>query len=309
MHTNESASILNTAATVTRSALRSVDVQSLAVALQSQFYGHVNPEIVALEPVYTENDDGDVYGEADYPLLADKAAAQKIRREWEQAGELSISILIEPTVIASLFSVSDALQSFLRHFSIRILSATVNGNSLICSSGENIPRLDKAELMNLSSQLSTTICLALRYTLFELEDFREMQTFLWAVEATLSAMTQASTTPIAPKNRLNGKGVKKEKEKEIDREVELREAEDSLLALARVFSVQFEVRLQSLLSRNLMGSMDSVPFTYCSPTLKAILEPSLADGQGGLDSLISTSIQIPWSWTISTGMTVSHYVI
>lgn len=309
MHTNESASILNTAATVTRSALRSVDVQSLAVALQSRFYGHVNPEIVALEPVYTENDDGDVYGEADYPLLADKAAAQKIRREWEQAGELSISILIEPTVIASLFSVSDALQSFLRHFSIRILSATVNGNSLICSSGENIPRLDKAELMNLSSQLSTTICLALRYTLFELEDFREMQTFLWAVEATLSAMTQASTTPIAPKNRLNGKGVKKEKEKEIDREVELREAEDSLLALARVFSVQFEVRLQSLLSRNLMGSMDSVPFTYCSPTLKAILEPSLADGQGGLDSLISTSIQIPWSWTISTGMTVSHYVI
>ena len=313
MHTNESASILNAAATVTRSAVRSVDVQSLAVALQGQFYGEVNPEIVAMEPVYAENDDGDVYGEADYPLLADKAAAQKIRREWEQAGELSISILIEPTVIASLFSVSDALQSFLRHSSIQILSATVNVNSLICSSGENVPqnmpRLDKAELLNLSSQLSTTICLALRYTLFELEDFREMQTFLWAIEATLSAKAQASATPIALKNRMNGKGVKKEKEKEIDREVELREAEDSLLALARVFSVQFEVRLQSLLSHNLMGSMDAVPFTYSSPTLKAILEPSLAEGQGGLDSLVSTSIQIPWSWTLSTGMTASLYAI
>ena len=313
MHTNESASIMNAAATVTRSALRSVDVQSLAIALQSQFYGQVNPEIVAMEPVYAENDDGDVYGEADYPLLADKAAAQKIRREWEQAGELSISILIEPTVIAALFSVSDALQSFLRHSSIRILSATVNGNSLICTSGENVlqnmPRLDKAELMNLSSQLSTTICLALRYTLFDLEDFREMQTFLWAIEATLSAMTQATTTPIASKNRLNGKGIKKEKEKEIDREVELREAEDSLLALARVFSIQFEVRLQSLLSHNLMGSVDAVPFTYSSPTLKAILEPSLAEGQGGLDSIVSTSIQIPWSWTLSTGMTAYIHAI
>ena len=309
MHTNESASITNGAATVTRSAMRSVDVATLAVALKGQFYGDISIEVIVQDPVYADNDDGDVYGEADYPLLADKAAAQKVRREWEQAGELSVSILIEPAVIASLFSVSDALQSFLRHSSIRVLSATVNGSPLVCSTGDtpskSVTRLNKAALVDLSSQLSSTIYLALRYTLFDLEDFREMQTFLWSIEAVLAVMVQASAPPIALKKRLNGKAWGKVKE--VDRVVELRDAEDTLLALARVFSIQFEVRLQSLLSRNLMGSMDAVPFSYSSPTLKAILEPSLAEGQGGLETLVSTSIQIPWSWTLSTGMTAICY--
>jgi MoxR-like ATPase len=305
MRTNESASITNGAATVTRSAITSVDVETLAVALKGQFYGDISLEVVAQDPVYADNDDGDVYGEADYPLLADKAAAQKVRREWEQAGELSVSILIEPTVIASLFSVSDALQSFLRHSSIRVLSATMHGCPSVCLTGDtasqSVIRLNKAALVNLSSQLSSMICLALRYTLFDLEDFREMQTFLWSIEAVLAVMAEASAPPVALKKRLNGKVV--EKVKEVDRELELREAEDTVLALARVFSIQFEVRLQSLLSRNLMSSMDAVPFSYSSPTLKAILEPSLAEAQGGLETLVSTSIQIPWSWTLSTGMT------
>jgi MoxR-like ATPase len=307
MHTNESALVSNKASKGPRSASR-VDVRSLTIALQSQFTlmtgSSSDPSPAVIESIYSSNSESDVYGDADYPLLADKDAAIRVREEWRQAGELSASLLLEPCVIASLFSITNSLSTFLQRLSVRTLSISSNGGKIALNRSEvHTPtrtRVSSTELKHLSSQLYLMISLAVRYTLFDLEDFRELQTLLWSLEAVLALISESSSTAIVVK-----KNIKKtpEKSREIDRDVALRDAEDTLLSLCKVFSIQLEIRLQSVLSRNLVGCMDSVAFSYSSPTLKAILEPALTDGpQGGLESLVNSAVQVPWFWTISTGI-------
>lgn len=155
--------------------------------------------------------------------------------------------------------------------------------------------MSKEELKNLSALLNTTICMAVRYTLFDLNNFRELQTLLWSMEAVLALLEEQEITSnlesqsqsvVRNKNK-TVKQIQQQKTKDIERETSLYHAQEALLSLARIFSVQFNVRLGLLLSRNLVGGMEAVSFTYSSPTLKGILEPSLF-GPG----VISSQIQV-----------------
>ena len=316
-HTNESDS--SDQAGKSGLAPKSVDVTALSAALQLEFDAKIGTPTLAISAVenqYANSNESEVYGDADYPLLADVTAANQVREEWRRAGELSACLLLEPSIIASLMSVSESLASFLAVHSTHIMQTST---SLIDSEGresytvskipQRIPlNISTQDLLTLSSQLSVLIGLAVRYTLFDVTDFRELQTLLWSTEAVSACRKECSSdalrkeysSTVLPKKK-SKKG--SEKDRELDKESALHQSEDSLLILARTFSVQFEVRLQSLLSKNLIGCMDAVAFTYSSPTLKAILEPSVSEGQNGnLESLVSSSVQVPWFWTVSTGI-------
>ena len=313
MHTNESSSCISAysnctdtrAPTLVPSQSRSIDVKALVTALQSQFTTAVGGDKTSCSSsalpqmeMTANSGESDMYGDADYPLLADKEAAERVRDEWRHAGELSVSILLEPIVISSLFGICNSLSVFMKHHSVQTVAPiTSSAHSPINGLGELRGRTEELQL--LSAQLSSIVSLAVRYTLFDLGDFRELQTLLWSVEAVLTLLAECSMPVVnAKKAPKNAKKL---------RDIELFNAEKQFLSLARVFSVQFEVRLNSLLTNNLVCCMDAVNFTYSSPTLKAILEPTLdgpnlQSGLGPLGSLTMTQVTIPWSWTLSTGM-------
>ena len=291
---------------------RSMDVRALVTALHNQFATALggNPKAILPSSVMLDknmnNSDCEVYGDADYPLLADKEAAQRVRDEWRHAGELSVSLLVEPTVISSLFTISNSLCAYLWHHSLRIL-APIAPPAQSQRNGLRELRVKKEELKLLSAQLSSVVSLAVRYTLFDLSDFRELQTLLWSVEAVLALIAECSARVLNVKKNVKNDRKIQERVNEVDRDIALLNAEEQFLSLARVFSVQFEVRLNSLLTKNLVCCMDAVNFTYSSPTLKAILEPTLdgpnlQSGLGPLGALITTQVTIPWSWSLSTGI-------
>jgi hypothetical protein len=244
MHTNESSS--------TASVSSKVNVEALMVALQGEF-DRLNITTPTTKDVETNSSESDTYGEADYPLLADKDAGLRVRQEWAQAGDLSCSLLVEPSVIASMLTISNLLAGILVNHSNRMLSTTVEGKGKGKESLRNLDSyVSSDELQRLSSLLASLISMGIRYTFFDVSGFREMQTLLWSIEAVLALRIEQNSSVLVVKK--GKKGVRNgKKEVEVDNEKALYDAEESLMSLARVFTVQFDVRLGTLLYHNLVG--------------------------------------------------------
>jgi hypothetical protein len=247
MHTNESSSSASNSS--------KVNVEALMIALQGEFdrLDVTTPTTTDVETHVTESD---TYGEADYPLLADKNAGLRVRQEWAQAGDLSCSLLVEPSVIASMLTISNLLAGILVNCSTRMLSTTVEGQGkgkekeIMRNQDSYVPA---EELQCLSSLLASLISMGIRYTFFDVSEFREMQTLLWSIEAVLALrIEQKSSSLLVTKKGKKGAKTGK-KDVEVDNEKALYDAEESLVSLARVFTVQFDVRLGALLYHNLVG--------------------------------------------------------
>lgn len=263
MHTNESSSSSSSSSSPASASSR-VDVEALMTALQADFSRLevlITPSASSSTNLETNNagTEGDTYGEADYPLLADKDAGLRVREEWARAGDLSCSLLVEPSVIAYLLTVSNLLAGILKNYSNKILLSTVGGQGK--NNGKERFRNQDAcvsieELQRLSSLLSSMISMGIRYTFFDVSGFREMQTLLWSVEAVLALRLLNSSPALVVKR--GPKGVKNGKKEAENNEKALHDAEEALVSLARVFTVQFDVRLGSLLYNNLVG----MPLSY-----------------------------------------------
>jgi hypothetical protein len=159
-----------------------------------------------------------------------------------------------------MLTISNLLAGILVNYSTRMLSTTVEGK------GKEIMRnqdsyVTAEELKRLSSLLASLISMGLRYTFFDVSGFREMQTLLWSIEAVLALRIEQKTSLLVIKK--GKKGIKNgKKEVEVDNEKALYDAEESLESLARVFTVQFDVRLGALLYHNLVGMLQLYIYMY-----------------------------------------------
>jgi hypothetical protein len=243
-------------------------------------------------------------------LLADVDVAKRVRWEWARAGAFAAAALAEPPLLTGLLALGDLLATLLR-----------------LGTGAREGRLPRPLLSALATAARTLTDVALRYTLFDAGDFRELQSLAWSADAALSAAAAADTAAltaaaVVPAPGRAGSGAGNRRPRLLSAAAAAAAciaAEADFLALARVCCVQLDVRLRALTTRNLTNCPDAAVYSHGSPTLSALLDPSRTDARvaspdgaevATTGALVATapppprawgSVDVPWSWAAAAG--------